>query len=135
MRAADPGVAQDRPLEEEGGVSVLRRWAWPNSDSDLLAFAGQMRGQLTATLMASEIDLERHAALVGLPGSKVGWLLFNGYPTGVEVSDAIVHGGLYPATTDVRGTWSVAQPSNASCAQLLSERSRRWPQPSGDAIA
>lgn len=53
-----------------------------DSDSDFLAFAGQMRGQLTATLMASETDLERHAALVGLLGRKVGWLLFNGYPTG-----------------------------------------------------
>ena len=34
----------------------------------------------------------------------MGRLLFNGFPTGVEVSDAIVHGGPYPATTDARGT-------------------------------
>lgn len=35
---------------------------------------------------------------------KVGRILINGYPTGVEVSDAMVHGGPYPATSDARGT-------------------------------
>jgi len=35
---------------------------------------------------------------------KAGRLLLNGYPTGVEVSDAMVHGGPYPATSDARGT-------------------------------
>ncbi|MCR3834194.1 aldehyde dehydrogenase (NADP(+)), partial [Pseudomonas aeruginosa] len=35
---------------------------------------------------------------------KAGRLLFNGYPTGVEVCDAMVHGGPYPATSDARGT-------------------------------
>jgi NADP-dependent aldehyde dehydrogenase len=95
--------ADDRPLEEEvfGPSTVVVEL---DSDSDFLAFAEQMRGQLTATLMASETDLQRHATLVDLLETKVGRLLFNGYPTGVEVSDAIVHGGPYPATTDARGT-------------------------------
>ena len=35
---------------------------------------------------------------------KVGRILINGYPTGVEVCDAMVHGGPYPATSDARGT-------------------------------
>ena len=35
---------------------------------------------------------------------KAGRLLLNGYPTGVEVCDAMVHGGPWPATSDVRGT-------------------------------
>jgi NADP-dependent aldehyde dehydrogenase len=44
------------------------------------------------------------ADLVALLQDKVGRLLLNGYPTGVEVCDAMVHGGPYPATSDARGT-------------------------------
>ncbi|MBG4174596.1 aldehyde dehydrogenase (NADP(+)), partial [Pseudomonas aeruginosa] len=44
------------------------------------------------------------AGLVPLLEGKAGRLLFNGYPTGVEVCDAMVHGGPYPATSDARGT-------------------------------
>ena len=44
------------------------------------------------------------AGLVPLLERKAGRLLFNGYPTGVEVCDAMVHGGPYPATSDARGT-------------------------------
>ncbi|CAG9185568.1 aldehyde dehydrogenase (NADP(+)) [Cupriavidus pinatubonensis] len=95
--------AQERPLEEEvfGPSTVIVAL---DSEDDFLAFAERMRGQLTATLMADDSDLPQHAALVELLEGKVGRLLFNGYPTGVEVSDAMVHGGPYPATTDVRGT-------------------------------
>ena len=42
--------------------------------------------------------------LLPLLEQKVGRVLFNGYPTGVEVCDAVVHGGPYPATSDARGT-------------------------------
>jgi NADP-dependent aldehyde dehydrogenase len=63
-----------------------------------------MQGQLTATVLADGIDLAQQAGLLAALETKVGRLLFNGYPTGVEVSDAIVHGGPYPATTDARGT-------------------------------
>lgn len=63
-----------------------------------------LRGQLTATLIADPVDLETHAALLPLLEEKAGRLLLNGYPTGVEVCDAMVHGGPYPATSDARGT-------------------------------
>jgi alpha-ketoglutaric semialdehyde dehydrogenase len=43
-------------------------------------------------------------ALLPLLERKVGRILFNGFPTGVEVSHAMVHGGPFPATTDPRGT-------------------------------
>jgi NADP-dependent aldehyde dehydrogenase len=42
--------------------------------------------------------------LTGLLEQKVGRILINGYPTGVEVVDSMVHGGPYPATSDARGT-------------------------------
>ena len=63
-----------------------------------------LRGQLTATLTAESADLEAYGDLLPLLEQKVGRVLFNGYPTGVEVCDAMVHGGPYPATSDARGT-------------------------------
>ena len=63
-----------------------------------------MNGQLTATLIADEADLTEFADVVPVLEEKAGRLLINGYPTGVEVCDAMVHGGPYPATSDARGT-------------------------------
>jgi NADP-dependent aldehyde dehydrogenase len=63
-----------------------------------------LRGQLTATLIGEAEDFEAFAWLVPLLEEKVGRILVNGYPTGVEVCDAMVHGGPYPATSDARGT-------------------------------
>ncbi|MBA6089756.1 aldehyde dehydrogenase (NADP(+)) [Pseudomonas monteilii] len=63
-----------------------------------------LRGQLTATLIGEQEDFEAFAWLVPLLEEKVGRILVNGYPTGVEVCDAMVHGGPYPATSDARGT-------------------------------
>jgi NADP-dependent aldehyde dehydrogenase len=63
-----------------------------------------LHGQLSASLIAEPADLDACAALVPLLEHKAGRLLLNGYPTGVEVCDAMVHGGPYPATSDARGT-------------------------------
>ena len=63
-----------------------------------------LHGQLTATLIAEPGDLEAFAEVVPVLEHKAGRLLLNGYPTGVEVCDAMVHGGPYPATSDARGT-------------------------------
>jgi len=53
---------------------------------------------LTATLIGKVEDFESFAWLVPLLEEKVGRILINGYPTGVELCDAMVHGGPYPAT-------------------------------------
>lgn len=71
---------------------------------ELEQVAGDLHGHLTATIHATPEDLEEFAWLVALLENKVGRLLLNGYPTGVEVSAAMQHGGPYPATTDVRST-------------------------------
>lgn len=63
-----------------------------------------LHGQLSASLIAEPADLDACAALVALLEHKAGRLLLNGYPTGVEVCDAMVHGGPYPATSDARGS-------------------------------
>lgn len=63
-----------------------------------------MNGQLTATLQAEIGDLQGNQDLIAILEQKAGRLLLNGFPTGVEVCDAMVHGGPYPATSDARGT-------------------------------
>jgi len=94
---------QDAPLEEEvfGPATVIVEL---ESREQLIDFARNMHGQLTATLQAQENDLLAHQDLIALLEEKAGRLLVNGYPTGVEVCDAMVHGGPYPATSDARGT-------------------------------
>ncbi|UVL80576.1 aldehyde dehydrogenase (NADP(+)) [Pseudomonas putida] len=93
----------DPLLQEEvfGPTTVVVEVA----DAEQLAEAlRHLQGQLTATLIAEPDDLRAFASLVPLLERKAGRLLLNGYPTGVEVSDAMVHGGPYPATSDARGT-------------------------------
>lgn len=73
-----------------------------NKREELLKIAREMEGQLTATIHGNAEDLLEYADLIAILETKVGRLIFNGYPTGVEVGDAIVHGGVYPATSDSR---------------------------------
>jgi NADP-dependent aldehyde dehydrogenase len=63
-----------------------------------------MQGQLTATLQLDPSDHAAAARLLPALEVKVGRLLVNGWPTGVEVCDAMVHGGPFPATSDSRTT-------------------------------
>ncbi|RRQ49777.1 aldehyde dehydrogenase (NADP(+)) [Maribacter algicola] len=66
---------------------------------DLLKAARELEGHLTATVHATEEDLENYAELFEILEQKVGRVLVNGYPTGVEVCHSMVHGGPFPATT------------------------------------
>lgn len=75
-----------------------------SSRDELLQLARSLEGHLTATIHGTEDDLRDYADLVAILQSKVGRLIFNGYPTGVEVCHAMVHGGPYPATSDGRST-------------------------------
>ncbi len=63
-----------------------------------------LEGQLTATIHADSEDYGVAHRLLPLLEGKVGRILFNGWPTGVDVGDAMVHGGPYPATSDGRST-------------------------------
>lgn len=66
--------------------------------------AHSLEGQLTATLHMDDSDLANASELLPILEEKVGRLLVNGWPTGVEVSHAMVHGGPFPATSDARST-------------------------------
>jgi NADP-dependent aldehyde dehydrogenase len=93
----------NRNLEEEiFGPSTLAVTA--NNKSELMKVAENLHGHLTATLWAAEEDLENYADLIAILERKVGRLIVNGFPTGVEVCHAMVHGGPFPATTDSRTT-------------------------------
>jgi NADP-dependent aldehyde dehydrogenase len=74
------------------------------NEAELLALAPRLEGQLTATIHASESDRALAAALLEILERRAGRVLLNGYPTGVEVSPAMQHGGPYPATSDSRFT-------------------------------
>ncbi|RPD38265.1 aldehyde dehydrogenase (NADP(+)) [Chitinophaga barathri] len=63
-----------------------------------------LKGQLTATLMATEEDLRGHAALLDSCIRTAGRVIVNEVPTGVEVCSSMVHGGPFPATSDPRFT-------------------------------
>ena len=70
----------------------------------LLQAARDLDGHLTATIHGTEHDLQEFAELIEILKNKVGRIVFNGYPTGVEVCHAMIHGGPYPASTDGRST-------------------------------
>ena len=74
------------------------------SKAELEEVARNLEGHLTATIHGTEADLAEHRSLVSILERKVGRLIFNGFPTGVEVCASMHHGGPYPATTDGRST-------------------------------
>ena len=94
---------RDGDLEGEifGPSTLLVRHA---RREQLLQIAAGLEGHLTATIHGTEQDLHDFRELIAILEDKVGRLVFNGFPTGVEVSHAIVHGGPYPATSDGRST-------------------------------
>lgn len=75
-----------------------------NSKEELFRLAHALEGQLTATIHGTEEDLKEYAELVDILREKAGRIVINGFPTGVAVNHAMVHGGPWPATTPAAGT-------------------------------
>jgi NADP-dependent aldehyde dehydrogenase len=71
-------------------------------EAEMISFIESLDGQLTGTIHGTKTEISDE--LIDTLLQKVGRLLFNGFPTGVEVSGAMVHGGPFPATTDSRST-------------------------------
>ena len=72
--------------------------------TEMRSVAEHLEGQLTSTLHLEEVDNECARELLPILERKAGRIVFNGFPTGVEVSYAMVHGGPFPATSDSRTT-------------------------------
>ena len=76
---------------------------WGDVDELVDALRG-LEGQLTVTVQSTGADHHIARTLLPLLETKAGRILFNGWPTGVEVGHAMVHGGPFPATSDSRTT-------------------------------
>lgn len=71
---------------------------------EMTAIAKSLKGQLTCTLHMDDADTEYAQSLLPILERKAGRILANGFPTGVEVCDSMVHGGPYPASTNFGAT-------------------------------
>jgi NADP-dependent aldehyde dehydrogenase len=93
----------DPALQEEvfGASSLVVRC---ESVEAVRAVTEHLEGQLTATLQMDEADIPLARQLLPVLERKAGRILVNGFPTGVEVCHAMVHGGPFPATSDPRAT-------------------------------
>ena len=91
--------------------------------NDLVRIARHLEGQLTATIHGTADDLANAGELLAALQRKAGRIVVNGFPTGVEVSPAMHHGGPYPATTDERftsvGTAAIQRFARPVCLQNL----------------
>lgn len=103
-QAQAANILEKDPLLQEEVFGPLAIVVEAADEAELLQVINALQGQLTATLQADEDDRQLAGRLLPLLADKAGRVLFNGYPTGVEVCDAMVHGGPFPATTDARGT-------------------------------
>ena len=94
---------EDQNLSAEvfGPSTLLVRYA---TTEQLLKVARNLEGQLTATIQATEAELKDNGELLAVLETRAGRLLWNSFPTGVEVGQAMVHGGPFPATSDGRST-------------------------------
>lgn len=113
-------VLAEQSLQEElfGPASLVIRC---RDFEQLCTVAETLEGQLTATIHMEAGDLELARKLIPVLERKVGRILFNGFPTGVEVAHAMVHGGPFPATSDPRftsvGTLSIRRFLRPVCYQ------------------
>ena len=100
--SADAFLADHSMADEMFGPATLMIEA--GNEEAMLGVAESLEGQLTATVHATGEDREVFAKLIDVLERKAGRLIYNGYPTGVEVCHGMVHGGPVPATSDGRST-------------------------------
>ncbi|SIQ08774.1 NADP-dependent aldehyde dehydrogenase [Paracoccus thiocyanatus] len=120
VTAADWLADEDLSQEVFGPLGVL---VTVSDEDEMLAVASALHGQLTCTLQLDDGDLALGRRLLPLLADKAGRVLANGFPTGVEVADAMVHGGPYPASTNFGatsvGTLSIRRFLRPVCYQNL----------------
>ena len=94
-------------------------------EADMLTVAKSFEGQLTATIHMDEGDVTLARQMLPVLERKAGRVLANGFPTGVEVCDSMVHGGPYPASTNFGatsvGTMAIRRFLRPVCYQGLPE--------------
>ena len=73
-------------------------------ENQLEEIISQLEGQLTGTVISDENEVANYPKVIAALQNRVGRIIFNGVPTGVEVCPSMVHGGPYPSSTDSRFT-------------------------------
>ena len=120
FRAGATTILADAALREEvfgpATLLVVHRGA-----EELERVVRALEGHLTATVHGEADELSQNAGLLSLLETKVGRIVINGFPTGVEVCPSMVHGGPYPAASDARftsvGTRAIARFARPVCYQ------------------
>ena len=74
------------------------------NEAQLEQILNKLEGQLTGTIVATDSEITANTNIVSALQNRVGRIIFNGVPTGVEVCPSMLHGGPYPASTDSRFT-------------------------------
>lgn len=94
---------ENETLHEEvfGPFSLIVQCA---DAAELEVIVASLEGQLTGTIISEENEVSQYDAIVQALSDRVGRVIFNGVPTGVEVAPSMLHGGPYPASTDSRFT-------------------------------
>lgn len=114
----DPTQGQGRPMIASAkGVDFIKNPALQeevfgpfsmiiecDNKEELDACIQSLNGQLTGTVIGEQSDFDNHSTTLNILEHKVGRLIFNGVPTGVEVCPSMHHGGPYPSSTDARFT-------------------------------
>ncbi|MES2775657.1 MAG: aldehyde dehydrogenase (NADP(+)) [Bacteroidota bacterium] len=101
---ADGNVFNNNPQLSEEIFGPTGMIVPVNSKKEMLEIAENLSGQLTATVHGSSEELIAYKDLLDILEQKAGRVIINGFPTGVEVCSAMVHGGPFPATTDSKTT-------------------------------
>ena len=86
-------------LEVFGPFSMIVQCENKNELQEVIT---NLEGQLTGTVISEDDELSDFSEVISSLQNKVGRIIFNGVPTGVEVCESMVHGGPYPASTDSR---------------------------------
>lgn len=115
----EAGKLDGAAIDEVFGASgVIVRY---DSLDDLIPELQGLEGQLTATVHYADSDADAARRLLPVLEDRAGRILFNGWPTGVEVCHAMVHGGPFPATSNSRttsvGTWAIERYQRPVCYQ------------------
>ena len=116
--ATDFLAAGDLTEEVFGPATLIVTYT---SDDELSALFASLGGQLTASVHGTGSELAQQGGLAKLMEDRAGRLVYNGFPTGVEVCASMVHGGPFPATSDGRstsvGTMAIYRFTRAVCYQ------------------
>lgn len=104
LLTVDNKVFSNQPLLSEEIFGPSSTVILVDTKKDMLAIAENLSGHLTATVHGSDEELAEYKELLDILELKAGRVIINGFPTGVEVCSAMVHGGPFPSTTDSKTT-------------------------------